>query len=193
MNELKELYPSVSSKLSFRLSPNGNITFTDKTGRLKTLKDDAWFIYSFCDGQKKMKEILHDILMECDTNEEAILSFLLDANKREYIVFKNAKELHKINIYGDAENYYPTYASVVLTEKCNISCIYCYGNYSPAKSTYLSFEDAKKIFQKLKEKGLVGLELSGGEPLTNPDFLIILNLAFEEFNHISNLSKGVII
>ena len=34
-----------------------NITFTDKTGRLKTLKDDAWFIYTYCDGQKKIKEI----------------------------------------------------------------------------------------------------------------------------------------
>lgn len=62
-----------------------------------------------------------------------------------------------------------------ITSKCNHNCRYC---YDVKNSVDLDFEGVKKIIMHLKENGVKGVVLSGGEPLIREDASKIL----EEIN-----------
>ena len=89
------------------------------------------------------------------------------------------------------------YASFEITQNCNFDCKHC---YCPDKKTkILTFEDAKKIIDKLYDIGCFLLILTGGEILTceyfkelylwAPGVTISLNRIFSPA-HIPYLSKA---
>jgi MoaA/NifB/PqqE/SkfB family radical SAM enzyme len=56
-----------------------------------------------------------------------------------------------------------------VTQKCNYSCPHCIAS-STNKSFYgLSTEKVKEIFRKVKDAGVLRLDITGGEPYIRPD------------------------
>jgi MoaA/NifB/PqqE/SkfB family radical SAM enzyme len=69
----------------------------------------------------------------------------------------------------------PFSASFVVTNKCNLRCVYC--NFPNIKAPELTLEQIETLFKKLKKMGVVRLGLLGGEPLVRKDIGEILIIA----------------
>jgi len=84
------------------------------------------------------------------------------------------------------------FAVVELTEKCNLRCKHCYGNFVGGKS--LSPEDIRLIINQLQEIGCWRITLSGGEPFILGDKLEeIFNLFRKNFKKLLMVTNGVLI
>lgn len=91
----------------------------------------------------------------------------VDCEKVELLI----SEMGLQDIY---DNYWkelriPTYGMLEITYHCNFRCVHCYAD---EKHTipYLSFEQIKRIVDQVAEAGNFALTISGGDPLTHPDF-----------------------
>lgn len=68
-------------------------------------------------------------------------------------------------------------ASYEITEKCNYRCQHCYlGNKFTAKN--LTLTDKKKIIELIHKFGCLWIQLTGGEPFLDKDFIEIYSLAY---------------
>ena len=67
-------------------------------------------------------------------------------------------------------------AFLTITNKCNLSCNYCYQNSSPEIDTskYLTRQEWMKIINVLDDLGVKKITFTGGEPFISPDFRDIL-------------------
>lgn len=79
----------------------------------------------------------------------------------------------------------PLFATLEITQVCNLACKHCY-NFdrtvaisTDKKNSIMSFEDTLYCMDQLREVGSLWLNLTGGEPLTHPDILIIIKEAKE--------------
>ncbi|MBT3985325.1 radical SAM protein [archaeon] len=63
----------------------------------------------------------------------------------------------------------PTQVSFAITNRCNLKCSYCYGDYSCRKDKDFTLDQLKSIFFDLKKMGMTQIFLTGGEPLLRKD------------------------
>jgi len=64
----------------------------------------------------------------------------------------------------------PRLCSIELTHQCPYSCQHCYGNFGPQNNQGLLKEKISSFFPILKNMGISEVELTGGEPMQNPQF-----------------------
>lgn len=76
-------------------------------------------------------------------------------------------------------NYYPTVANIELTNKCNVRCKHCYGEYSIRNNELISFENICNVIESLNEIGISILELTGGDPTMYPYISDVIEKALE--------------
>jgi len=62
----------------------------------------------------------------------------------------------------------PLYAQVALTERCNLSCWFCYSNSSPGGGSEWDPRELKELIDFLDSWGLFGVSFGGGEPFLYP-------------------------
>ena len=83
-----------------------------------------------------------------------------------------------------------------ISDQCNLRCKHCYQeNYN---SKQLKYEEIIKILDQYKEflieKNIKGhINLTGGEPLSNPNFFEILNYINKEYYSFAILTNGTLI
>ncbi|KLO24416.1 radical SAM protein [Marinitoga sp. 1197] len=110
-----------------------------------------------------------------------------------YINFQKSPKYRSL-IIKDNYNIYPKVASIELTNKCNIKCLHCYGDFNSSLNNFISLNDAKKILYELKNLGVNIIELTGGEITTYPFLKKIITYALElEFKQIGLLTNGIYI
>jgi len=85
-----------------------------------------------------------------------------------------------------------------LTDKCNLFCLHCYGNYSSGNSSFLELDIAKKALRDFKLLGESLNEpsfivLSGGEPLLHPHIFRILDYTVKHFSGVVLSTNGTCI
>lgn len=75
------------------------------------------------------------------------------------------------------------YAWLELTEKCNMDCIHCYGDFghptTKENKDYLTVGEWKRILLRLSTEGLKNVQFIGGEPLLYPHVAELLKYAYE--------------
>jgi MoaA/NifB/PqqE/SkfB family radical SAM enzyme len=64
---------------------------------------------------------------------------------------------------------YPIIAVVVVNNKCNWNCTYCFGDYPNRKEIDYTTDELKYLFDELYSMGVRYLNLHGGETLLRPD------------------------
>lgn len=71
----------------------------------------------------------------------------------------------------------PLYADISVTDRCNLSCAYCYANATIQNSSNMDVALFEKISAELEMCGVHYLRIAGGEPLMHPKISDILNIA----------------
>lgn len=87
----------------------------------------------------------------------------------------------------------PIQVSFAVTNKCNLKCIYCYGEYFYRKQTDFTLEELKKTFNYLKKIGVLQIYLTGGEPLLRTDFDDIVNYLKKLKFNIGIVTNGILV
>jgi len=84
----------------------------------------------------------------------------------------------------------PLFGQIDLTYACDYDCVHCYCKRCRKRQPELSTQEIKKIFDQLQEQGCLSLGLSGGDPLTRPDFKAIYLYARQKGFIVSVLTNG---
>lgn len=82
----------------------------------------------------------------------------------------------------------PTRIELELTEKCNLKCRFCYNTQKPIVS-----QKAYQIIDKLAREGVLEIVLTGGEPMTHPNFLKILSKCSNLFAKVMVQTNGTFV
>ena len=86
----------------------------------------------------------------------------------------------------------PMVASIEITNKCNIRCVHCYGNFGEIPCEVMDKEQVKKILNDLRKMGVRIIEITGGEATTHPHIEEIMDFALGlGFDQVSLLTNGV--
>jgi MoaA/NifB/PqqE/SkfB family radical SAM enzyme len=90
------------------------------------------------------------------------------------------------------ERAQPLSASLELTYRCNWRCVFC---YNPRHNDLrgLSTERWLAVFDELRELGTLYVALTGGEPLTHPDFLRLARGVRERALALRVLTNGALV
>jgi len=148
------------------------------------LNETAFEIISLFNGLKTYEEIIQSL---ADKYSESFLSieskvkpFMNQMTKQYgYTIKEQSEPIVKDVILSNYANYYPTVASVELTDKCNVRCKHCYGGYSVKNKKMIPLKDIYCILESLGEIGISILELTGGDPTMYPYTSEAIEKAFE--------------
>ena len=86
------------------------------------------------------------------------MGFLSLLSKRMKIV----GGMSKYHYFGEQK---PIFAHLLLTNRCNLSCRYCFVGVNTYHKDDLSLEEWKKVIFDLRQRGCVAITFMGGEPL----------------------------
>ncbi len=78
------------------------------------------------------------------------------------------------------------------TRLCNLACLHCYSASGPKEKSALDLDDLKRALTLLKDEGYAQISLSGGEPLTYPHILPLVEFAREEGFKITMITNGLL-
>lgn len=99
--------------------------------------------------------------------------------------------LHKINLIK-YKNLYPTVYSIELTNRCNIRCRHCYGNFSNNNLAEIPKEKLLPLFSSMRAAGGLVAELTGGDPSVYPYTADAIEIAFDVgFQSLMLLTNGI--
>lgn len=84
-------------------------------------------------------------------------------------------------------------AHVMVTDKCNLRCYYCY--YPSRVATQLTLEQIDRIIDEFENSGESGIfyEISGGEPMLHPDWYSLTERFLETGRDVVLNTNGTII
>lgn len=81
-----------------------------------------------------------------------------------------------------------------ITRRCNLRCLHCYSDSEPrGYDGELDFKECKAVIDDLARFGVARVLLSGGEPLTHPDFFAIARYATERGLELRLLTNGTLV
>jgi len=81
-----------------------------------------------------------------------------------------------------------------ITRRCNLRCVHCYSDSEPrGYSGELDFRECKAVIDDLARFGVPAILLSGGEPLTHPDFFAIARYASERGLRLTLSTNGTLL
>lgn len=113
--------------------------------------------------------------------------------ERDSILKEIEGDYNLINNKRDSQMSAPLKISMNLTKRCNLRCKQCFSNSGELQREELSTEDMKKLFDDMQKYGTFYICLGGGEPLTRPDLLEILEYGKEKQLAISIVSNGLLL
>ncbi len=80
---------------------------------------------------------------------------------------------------------------IEVTDVCNLKCIHCYKGSSGCQ--HLSFEDYKKVLEYFEPAAFYRVDITGGEPFTNPEIMDILDYSTKKGYLIRVFTNGTLI
>lgn len=156
------------------------------------ISNDGWKILKLFDGTKNVEAVYKALKKEYSLDYKEYKMFINKVMKNNIITLINHFEKQEYNIYGDEKINFPQAVSIELTNKCNLKCNYCYGNYDPQKDIFIDFYKIPNLFNELEEIGVTTVELTGGEPMLHPQFEQIFEATLIKFKRINILSNGTL-
>lgn len=87
----------------------------------------------------------------------------------------------------------PLIVGLNVTNRCNLRCPYCYGDYFNRKARDFTKEELLNLIDKLKKMGTRIIYLSGGEPLMRKDIEEIINSIKEKAMLCFMTTNGILV
>lgn len=87
---------------------------------------------------------------------------------------------------------YPIQCYIEITDQCNLKCRHCFASAEKNNKNFLKLSDIKTIYSQIENFGIVYINISGGEPLLNPDFFEIMELTSHYNYDLSLLTNGIL-
>jgi len=171
-------------KIIFRVKENNTSVW---------INSDALKILELCDGKRRIKDIIEMIVSEenCNKSEiEKIKEFLFLAYRNEHILIDDLPIKKGMEIGGSKEFYMPLHLSIELTDSCNLNCAHCYRSKA---SNYIDPDKLDIFIRKMSKETLMGVELTGGEPILHPDFIDIVECCVKNLNIVGVLTNGTLL
>ena len=197
-------YFKLADQVKVHRTPDGGLLFLEENERdpskrkLIRINETAVDVLGLCDGTRQLSDISRWFV---ETGQEAdeshvtrlIAPFLQEVVQRNFVEILPQPSHTKNRVTGSAKYYVPLHVMIELTETCNLRCVYCYREAVPMRTKRLPTARLLEIMEELAAEGVHGVELTGGEPLTHPDFETILDHAMEHFALVTVLSNGYLI
>lgn len=204
--ELSSKYLVLGTDVSLHLLPGGCVIFYDEKwtnysilpkGMLEVNSSAASILSQF-NGESTLGEIVERISMEeggtYEENIKPVLEFISEISKTLTIAAHDEPQRgHAVKITGSTKYRVPTHMMIEITDHCNLRCKHCYADCSPVKQSSLSTEDLLRIIADVADSGTNLVELTGGEPLTHPDFFEILDVCSKKFDIITLATNGFLL
>lgn len=127
-------------------------------------------------------------------NVRLVIEDFLEEMKKRFgveLMASNVVVERGVKTFGE-ENYYPKAASIEITQKCNMQCIHCYGNFGPTVNNEMSLQQIKKLVDDLRSVGVEVIELTGGDISVHKELYEILRYTSSKgFRVINLLTNGM--
>jgi radical SAM protein with 4Fe4S-binding SPASM domain len=142
---------------------------------------------------EKETTILKNFLYQKDFNKN-ISSFIKKLINKQLLDLKKVKKVNT-SLRNEIDFDLFNFTWIEITNKCNFSCIHCYGSFCPENFYELSLDDIELIIQNLKELKIRNIQIIGGEPflIKREKLKKILNLFLEENFNIEIFTNGYFI
>jgi MoaA/NifB/PqqE/SkfB family radical SAM enzyme len=88
---------------------------------------------------------------------------------------------------------YPLIAVVVVNNKCNWDCVYCFGDYPNRKEKDYTTDELKFLVDQLYDMGLRYINMHGGETLLRPDVGELVNYIKNKGMYLCLITNGSIL
>ncbi len=198
MNKIESIYINLPNNSILSLyKRQGLLTINNK--KTKIHKDIASVI-QLCVGGVSLYEAIQQYCTDNNNGSEnqmakkillGILGLIAE-NKLQ----TSQKKINPFRVIMENEEdvFYPQSMHIELTKACNLNCYYCYKDSSPSiKEDKIPVETLLGIIQKLTERGLTVVELTGGEPLLHPNFIEILKFCCNNLSLVSIITNGTLV
>ena len=119
--------------------------------------------------------------------------FYFDSKMSKKIKELLSGEYNEINNKRENQISAPLKISMNLTKKCNLRCKQCFSDSGEIMAKELTTDDMYRLFDDMNKYGTFFICLGGGEPLTRPDLLDILNYGKKKQLAISVVSNGLLL
>ncbi|MBO3800325.1 MAG: GTP 3',8-cyclase MoaA [Candidatus Brockarchaeota archaeon] len=82
---------------------------------------------------------------------------------------------------------------ISVTQKCNLNCFFCHGEWDNSVNREMQREEIKKIIEIGKKFGVNEVKFTGGEPLMRPDIVEIVRDASSIVSEVSLTTNGTLL
>lgn len=132
-----------------------------KKGKTYFFSKEEYSLLLDCDGVTEIN------IKELNEDDQKIMRSFINGN---LIRINDDQKLKDYQEYRSYDNYFKDGIQFSITGRCNYKCKHCFMSAPHAKYDEMSLEDCKEVLKQLNECGIRNIQITGGEPLTHPNF-----------------------
>jgi len=159
------------------------------------INEDAARTIDKCDGKTNLEEIASELALHYNEDHDSLFKTIKSylENSESIIIMLNEPKHINFKSTGNWEIPTPMNVSIELTYNCNFSCKHCYISSSPKRDEFWKTDELMSILKELNHLGVSRIELTGGDPLTHPDFISIVKYCADNFTSVSVITNGYLL
>ncbi|MDR1819875.1 MAG: radical SAM protein [Methanobrevibacter sp.] len=144
-------------------------------------------------GERNLQQVTKNLASRYNENyaelKDTVINFI---NENGYLFTIN--NFSSVNeSVGNWDFQVPLNISIELTNYCNLKCKHCYNNCSIDNDNFIDKNEILSLLHDLKNLGLSSVELTGGEPLSHPNFNEIVEYCLKSFNLVAIITNGTLV
>lgn len=163
--------------------------------QLQMVNDTGKKIFAYINGERTGNDVYRLLLSEYrrpyGTLKDAIYGFMRQMVQMGQVFLSATPRPMTVRTTGSDSYIFPQHMSIEVTANCNIKCIHCYGTFEQSRFDAIAADDLLRTLERLKEKGLSSVELTGGECTMHLEFARILQWCAENLSMVAVLTNGV--
>jgi radical SAM protein with 4Fe4S-binding SPASM domain len=138
-----------------------------KTATVNFLSAECFNLFEYLDG-----EINLDLVLMTSAQRENLAEII---EQGVAVSLEQPRPIGEFQRYKKTSNYYLEAIHWSITGGCNLRCKHCYMGAPRHKYPDLDTEQCFRIIRQMADANVVSVSITGGEPLTRPDFWQIVD------------------
>ncbi|PFR75257.1 radical SAM/SPASM domain-containing protein [Bacillus cereus] len=194
--EIRKFTSNYESMLVVHKNPNESAP-TLKNENTFTINKTATEIIELIDGTKTYGQVVSFLSLKYSEDpisiEKKLNAFLNNVSKVYNMNIGTQEEPINVPVnLIEEQTIYPKVASIEITNRCNVRCRHCYGDFGAVKPKVMSVDQIKSLLDDLNNIGVKLIELTGGDITVHPNLKEILLYALNlNFSQITLLTNGI--